>query len=95
MPPIESGMRQSIAEFLPRALRKAITSYELYMDRNHGDETVFKTHHDACKVALAHIKLIVDLARWADIDPTLGNEINQEQLMEVIEQGREELDGKT
>lgn len=92
-------MRSRIAEFLPRALEKAIASYENFMEKE-NDTTKepkgpnFKIHHDACKVALAHIELLVKLARWADLpDPELEDENHQRALRSLIEQARGELDG--
>lgn len=93
MPNIESGMRDRIAEFLPCALEKAIGSYETFMDREHEKAGEFKTHHDACKVALAHIELLVKLARWADLpDPQVEDEDRQRVLADMIEAARGELD---
>ncbi len=97
MPNIESGMRERIAEFLPCALHRAIVSYENFMDREEQEKAgEFKAHHDACKVALAHIELLVKLARWADLpDPRLEDEDKQRVLAGMIEAARGELDGET
>lgn len=93
MPNIESGMRDRIAEFLPCALQRAIGSYENFMDREKYEKAGdFKAHHDACKVALAHIELLVKLARWADLpDPRVEDENQQKLLAEMIEAARGEL----
>ncbi|MGH1398519.1 MAG: hypothetical protein ACRBCT_04820 [Alphaproteobacteria bacterium] len=41
----------------------------------------FKSHHDACKVAIAHIELLLKLAQWAEIPE---EEITQADLAETI-----------
>ncbi|MCC6598429.1 MAG: hypothetical protein IT559_06535 [Alphaproteobacteria bacterium] len=94
MPNIENGMRERIAEFLPCALEKAIGSYEDFMDQSPEKAGDFKAHHDACKVALAHMELLVKLARWADLpDPQMENADHQKMLMTMIESARGELEG--
>jgi hypothetical protein len=96
MPKTETGMRQRIAEFLPGALEKAIISYENFMEQSHDDEGKFKSHHDACKVALAHIELLVKLAKWADLpDPALEGEDQNRVLQGLIERAQEEISGDT
>lgn len=53
----------------------------------------FKIHHDACKVALAHIELLVKLARWADLpDPAVEGENHHRVLQTLIEQAKGEID---
>lgn len=92
MPKIEAAMRESIAKFLPNALEKAISSYENYMNKDPKEIKDFKAHHDACKVALAHIDLLLKLAKLADIeDPELEDKNHQKILQDLIERGHSEL----
>ncbi len=78
MPPekTENMSRAQIADFLPRAISTALASYDLFLedvpekksggdddDKNDDYPKKFKAHHDACKVALAHIELLFKLAQ--------------------------------
>lgn len=98
MPHIESGMRDSIAEFLPRALDAALDSYLYYSEQQITDtestpcSKAFKEHHDACKVALAHIDLLIKLAKWADLpDPKVESEDKERVLLSLIQNAQGEL----
>lgn len=75
---IEEATRKQVAEFLPRAIEKALGSYYDYLEKppdapldkngnKPSDTSTFKEYHTAGKVALSHIKLLLDLARWADL----------------------------
>lgn len=66
---IEEATRKQVAVFVPVALQKAVESYNGFMDREIGEEPKqFSEHHSAGKVALAHIDLILKLAKWANVD---------------------------
>lgn len=66
---IDEITRRQVARFVPEALQKAVDSYNGFMGREIGTEPKnFAEHHSAGKVALAHIDLILKLAKWADID---------------------------
>ncbi len=61
--------KEQVAEFLPAALNKAIVSYEAYYKSiNHENGSTFTDYHKNAKVALAHIELLMKLAKWADVD---------------------------
>jgi len=98
MPSIESQTRQDIAAFLPRAIQTALESYEYFSQAQITDpqsdpcSKKFKDHHDACKVAIAHIELLIKLAKWADIPPPeLEDALQQSILQSVIETASAEL----
>ena len=97
MPEIEVRSREAIAEFLPRAIESALFSYEQFsLDHSTSNESLqskdFKAHHDACKVAIAHIELLIKLAQWADLpDPKLEDEDKQRLLQNLIESSKTEL----
>lgn len=98
MPSIEIRMRRDIAAFLPCAIQTALNSYQTFSEAQITDDASnptsqeFKAHHDACKVAIAHIELLIKLARWADLpDPKLESESQQAILQNLIEKGQAEL----
>jgi len=98
MPQIEQGMRQDIAVFLPDAMKTAIQSYirfsedEATIPDNEYTPKTFKEHHDACKVCIAHIELLIKLAKWADIPPPeLEGELENAIMQSIIENAQAEL----
>lgn len=95
MPNIESGMRERIAEFLPRAVEAALASYQDFSEKEDVDDAKdFKAHHDACKVAIAHIELLIKLARWADLpDPQVEGEDNRKIMISLVDAATREIDG--
>ncbi len=69
MKPIDDAARKAAAIFLPEAMNAAIKSYSEFLakkadDNEEMDAKEFKAHHDACKVALAHIDLLLKLAGY-------------------------------
>lgn len=69
---VNDAMRREIIKLLPDLLKKALESYSSFMTKQLSDEKTtddsknFKSHHDACKAALAHIQLLIKLANWAE-----------------------------
>jgi hypothetical protein len=60
---LDEKTRTQIAQFLPTALSLAMTSYEDFLTSKSdlSDSKEFKAHHDACKVALAHVAFLLKL----------------------------------
>lgn len=99
MPKIEKETRDAIAAFLPGAIAAALQSYSNFLEEQattdaQTDSKDFKAHHDACKVAIAHIELLVKLAKWADLpDPVLSDQNRQAELLAMIDRANKEMDG--
>ena len=95
MTKIEEQTRQDIAKFLPDALSTALSSYQLFSDSHipdPGEAKAFKDHHDACKVAIAHIQLLIKLAEWAKLpDAKVGDHHNQIRMMMLMQEGKETI----
>lgn len=61
---VEQQTRDRMAEFLPAALAAALQSYAEFSVRDvENDPKKFSEHHTACKVAIAHIELLL---KWAE-----------------------------
>lgn len=90
---IEDRSRAQIASFLPDAIAKALTSYHTFMETDVGqDAKEFSAHHGACKIAIAHIELLLKLARWADLpDIKAGTSNEQIMLAAMMQEAEEEL----
>ena len=96
-PKVEARSRKDIADFLPRAIERAIKSYDDFSKKEKSEQAKnFKEHHDACKVAVAHIELLIKLAKWADLpDPDMEAEMSQNNLAAMILSARAEMNEHT
>lgn len=81
---IEQGMRVRIARFLPKALEIALAAYKFSSVQKDKDGGAMKKHQDACKVAIAHVQLLIKLAQWVD-GPERCGAVAQEDLGAMIE----------
>lgn len=82
---IEGDTRARIAAFLPDAIAKALTSYQLFLEEGaHNDAKEFKAHHEACKVAIAHVELLIKLAQWADLPDPVAEDVNQQKMLKAV-----------
>ncbi len=86
---IEEQTRSEIINFLPDLIARALTSYSQYAERPVDIESKeFSEYHKSCKVAIAHIELLIKLAKWADKQ---SNESEDPILTGVLQRAREEL----
>ncbi len=92
---IEDETRRQISVFLPDAIARALDSYHSFSAQEPPDEAKeFTAHHNACKVAIAHIELLIKLARWADLPDAAAENHNQQiVLATIMQEAQEELDG--
>jgi len=92
---IEEGTRLQIARFLPDAIARALSSYHEFSQREvPKDAKEFSAHHSACKVAIAHIELLIKLARWADLpDAEAVNHNEQILLAAMLQEAENDLRG--
>ncbi len=65
MDPMEAFRSELLAD-LPNLLRKALEGYRRFAGECPGDDPkAFVAYQTGCRAALAHIQLLVTLARWA------------------------------
>ena len=65
---LTDDIRAKIIQFLPSAIHRALSSYHEFIDQTPADDAKgFSAHHTACKAAIAHIDLLLKLAKWADL----------------------------
>ena len=92
---IEEKSRDKIAAFLPDALKHSLESYHQFIisDERPDNAKSFAAHHGACKVAIAHIELLLKLAKWADVlCANSQSETDDRLLADIIAQAQSELD---
>lgn len=86
---------QQVAEFLPEAIEEALKTYKEFFKNSDDDKesNKFKRKNDACKAAIAHIKALIDLAKWADGSNNEGKAEKEEQvaLTSIIKEAQGEV----
>ena len=71
---IDPKTQRQIVDFLPSAISKTLQSYEGFiLSEEVGDAKEFTAHHNACKVAISHLELLLKLASWAEIPTAEGD----------------------
>lgn len=90
---IQNDARLRIARILPDAIARALTSYQNFLQQSvPADAKEFAAYHNACKVAIAHIELLIKLARWAELpDATAENHNEQILLAAMMQEAEGEL----
>ncbi|MGQ0528073.1 MAG: hypothetical protein ACT4OY_08630 [Alphaproteobacteria bacterium] len=86
---IEHQTRAQIVEMMPRAIEIVMLSYQVFLDNEKMPKATkeFREHHNACKVALGHVALLLKLAKWADVSGESDEEKRKarEDMMENAE----------
>ncbi len=83
-----AGLRTQVLAMLPGLMGKAMTSYRRFAAAQQPkDPKGFATHHAACRAALAHMELLIRLARWAETNE-VGNEESNEDVTKLIAEAR-------
>lgn len=87
---IEDQTRKRVSEFLPEAIRKTLDSYHEFVGSEiNNDAREFSAHHSACKVAIAHLELLLKLARWADVPDQKQDD--SQVLVDLMREAQAEL----
>ena len=92
---IKESTRIYLQSFLPQALERALDSYQLFSDDKGSFENSkdFSEHHNACKVAIAHVELLLKLAKWAEISTQSKESDDREiQLSTMIFEAQKHLE---
>jgi hypothetical protein len=87
------ALRVQISSQLETAASRVIDSYRTFMDAepDAGDARAFAAHHAACKAALAHLDLLMKVARIAGVDGDAAE--GDEEQARLLAQARVALDG--
>lgn len=97
MSQIEMETREAIIAFLPGAIAAALLSYSRFLEeqataQDPTDAKNFKAHHDACKVAIAHIELLVKLANTMCSGSNRQDGIDSAAMARLIMSAQTEVD---
>lgn len=77
------ALKAQISAQLETAATRVIESYQTFMtdEPEAGDARAFAAHHAACKAALAHLDLLLKLARLAGVEAEAGTDDEQAALL--------------
>lgn len=80
----EPATRQQVADILPSILRKTLQDYEDFVKEQTSTETkLFSQKQSAGKSALAHIMLLLKLAKWAGIEEVIEDGEDYTKALEI------------
>lgn len=90
---IAESVRQKVIQFLPAAIAFALRSYREFAEQelSDGEAKTFSAHHAACKAAIAHVELLVKLAKWADLPEAAKGSPVGEDIAVMMASAQEEL----
>lgn len=91
MSEIEAYARKQVVDFLRDAVEQALDSYNALPEEAEIKESQkFKALHDARKAAIAHIRLLIELAKRED-SPEDQSQISQDKLSELIDAAKKRV----
>ncbi|MCE2510396.1 MAG: hypothetical protein J4G10_05400 [Alphaproteobacteria bacterium] len=86
-----AALRKRVHAVLPSLMEKALSGYRHFAtEPPPQDPKGFAAHHVACKAALAHMELLIRLARWAETEGH-GDETGGEDVSKLIAEARAAL----
>ena len=86
-----TGLRQRLSGTLPASIHAAVAGYEEFTaSAPPADPKGFAAWHAAAKAALAHVDLLIKLARWAEASPDSAD--GEDGVERLLSQARAALD---
>jgi hypothetical protein len=86
------ALRRRLKAALPHRIAAAAEGYDQFTADPPGlDAKSFAAHHAACKSALAHIELLIKLARWASGELAQTQPEGDEELESLLAEARAAL----
>lgn len=88
------ALRVQISTQLESAATRVIESYRTFVndEPEAGDARAFAAHHAACKAALAHLDLLMRLAKAAGVDADAAE--RDEEQARLVAEAREAVGGE-
>jgi len=93
----EDFVRSEITDILEETIEKAVASYYCYAKKDLKEENAkdVTEYHKVCKVAAAHLDLLIKLARWADkTGPVEDEDINIDEAQNDFETYKQQPAGQ-
>ena len=94
---IHEKLRAQIEEFLPNAIKRALDSYFQFSieDVEEKESKKFAAHHAAAKAAMAHIELLLKLAKMAEIPEEALGQGGTAELEKALKKAHIEINEKS
>lgn len=88
---IDEATRLYLEAFLPDALSNALESYQKFseQEKEHEKAKDFQDYHNACKVAIAHVELLLKLAKQSEI--SAGCNKHDQELAKMLSQAEAQV----
>lgn len=88
------ALRQRLKTTLGRRIAEAVKSYDAFSGAPPPDDAKgFTAHHAACRTALAHVDMLVKLARWAEGREAEAEGRPDDDVGRLIEEARSAIEG--
>ncbi len=83
-------LKKHLLKTLPKQIATVIADYEEFSSLKAPDDPKgFAAHHAACKTAIAHVDLLLKLAKWTEGE---NLQENTENLVDLIAKAKSALD---
>ena len=93
---VTTQMQDRLCKFLPAALEKSLASYRRILSKPEQEYPDMKKQQEACKVALAHIDLLLKLAKHIEVNDVSTMQVDeQKSLQKLIESAQAEISDRS
>lgn len=84
----ETATRKQVAEILPSILHKTLMDYESFVQTGDDEKNTaaFVKKQTACKTAIAHITLLLKLAKWAGLEGDMSADEDYSKALEIAKE---------
>ena len=83
---------EQLKAFIPQALKTAITRYSLFSCKIEREAVDYKKQQEACKVAIAHIELLIKLSNANQTQTPEAQGIDREELNNIMQKAHAEVE---
>jgi hypothetical protein len=84
------SLKQELNTFLPARICEVMNSYDAFAASDiPADAKGFATYHGACKAALAHVEVLLKIAKWSEESANQGNPSGS--IAELLAEAKEAL----
>ncbi len=86
----EKPLQSDVSDCLQKAISKALDSYHCFMEQDAPEDAKgFTAHHNAAKVAIAHVELLLKIAKSSSCSKDTEN--NEAEFVALLKEAEEEL----
>lgn len=87
----EKPLQPDVSDCLQKAISKALDSYHCFMEQDAPEDAKgFTAHHNAAKVAIAHVELLLKIAKSSSYESAANN--GTEELKGLLKEAQDEVE---